>query len=94
VTVYFSIKNKGWVNPFQNMIGIGDLLFLVALVPFFTSRNYILFFVMGMIFSLILYGVIKSIYRIENTIPLAGYLSIFMIGVLGINTFFDNNFLL
>ncbi len=80
VTLYFSIKAKRYVNPFDALIGWGDIWFLIALVPLFHFRGYVQFFVMGMLFSLVLFIVMKSIYPKYKTIPLAGFLSIFLIG--------------
>ncbi len=94
ITFYYSLKKRAWINPFDTLIGWGDVLFLIALAPLFSFRNYIVFFIMGTVFSLIFYVIIKSIYPIEKTIPFAGYLSIFIIGIMGINFFAKNNFLL
>src|SRR5690606_5097641 len=90
ITIYFSIKNSALINPFKSYIGLGDLLFLLAVVPFFSFRNYLLFFVTGMIFSLILYSLFKKKY-LAKTIPLAGYLSIYLIGLITFNLFIQHN---
>jgi len=84
IFIYLSIKEKRWVNPFKKHIGLGDFLFLLAIVPLFYLRPYIIFFIMGMVFSLILYGVfrVRSNY---NNIPLAGYFSVLLLVLIIVN---------
>ena len=82
--VYISIKQKKLTNIFKAHFGLGDVLFMYAVLPLFSSRNLILFIICGMLFSLLLHVVInfKAIGKdAELTIPLAGYLSIFLIGI-------------
>ncbi len=93
IVFYFSIKNRKLINPFQSMVGWGDALFLIAIVPYFSLRNYIIFFVLGMIFSLIVHTVLRLLFPVEKSIPLAGYLSLFILGIIGINFFLENDFL-
>lgn len=70
--VYMSIKNRRFLNPFENYFGLGDLLFYIAVSPFFELKNYILFFILSMIFAIVLQLGLKKIIR-ENTVPLAGF---------------------
>lgn len=79
ITIYFSIKKRAFTNPFDSMIGWGDVVFLIALIPLFPFRSYLVFFVFGMLFSLLLFTVMRQLYPTQNTIPLAGYLSIFVL---------------
>ncbi len=92
ITFYFSTKKRKYVNPFDTLIGWGDVLFLIAMVPFFSFRGYIQYFVMGMIFSLLLFLVMKSFFPKYGTIPLAGFLSIFFIGTRIIERITSQNF--
>ncbi|WAC02707.1 hypothetical protein N7U66_03280 [Lacinutrix neustonica] len=75
---YFSVKEAQLINPFKKHMGWGDLIFLIGVIPMFTFRNYMLFFITGMIFTLTLYGIFYRKYS-QNTIPLAGYLSLYII---------------
>jgi hypothetical protein len=78
LTVYMSIKNKKFLNPFQNYFGLGDLLFYVAITPLFLLKNYILFFILSMVFALLLqFGLQKFIK--QDTIPLAGFSALLLI---------------
>ncbi|UBZ13984.1 hypothetical protein LDL77_19150 [Flagellimonas marinaquae] len=80
VTLYFSFKQRAFVNPIDKMIGWGDVLFLIGVLPLFSFRGYIKYFVMGMIFSLLLFLLMRTIYPRYRTVPLAGFLSLFLIG--------------
>lgn len=90
--IYYSIKSKKFVNPIDNFIGLGDILFFFALTPLFNFKPFILFFITGLIFSLIVHSII-NLFKSVKTIPLAGYLSLFLIvnlivkNVLNINLF-------
>lgn len=76
--VYMSSKNKKIMNPFQNHFGLGDLLFYIAVSPLFGFRNFILFFILSLLFSLIMFLIFRG-KMIENTIPLAGFASLLLI---------------
>jgi hypothetical protein len=94
VTVYFSIKNKAYLNPFDKLIGWGDVLFFIALIPFFDFRAYLIFFVLSLLFSLLLFLVMKSIYSKYKTVPLAGFMALFFIGIIVIDQLTNQTFLL
>ena len=72
LTLYMSLKNKQFLNPFQNYFGLGDLLFYVAITPLFLIKAYIFYFILSMVFAIILQLSLKKIMK-ENTVPLAGF---------------------
>ncbi|AXT18316.1 hypothetical protein D7030_08345 [Flavobacteriaceae bacterium AU392] len=76
--LYFSLKAREFTNPIDKSIGLGDLIFLLGITPLFNFKAFVLFFILGLIFSLILYGTTR-VFKKTFTIPLAGYLSIFLI---------------
>lgn len=78
IVIYFSIKNKALINPIDTALGMGDVVFFIAITPLFSFRTYILFFIAGLIFSLIAHGV-YTLFEKTKTIPLAGYLALFLI---------------
>ncbi|WP_157849257.1 prepilin peptidase [Flavobacterium sp. Root420] len=78
---YMSIKNKQFLNPFEHYFGLGDLLFYIAITPLFILPNFILFFILSMIFALLLQFVFKKIIH-ENTVPLAGFSALFLFIIL------------
>lgn len=81
LTLYMSLKNKKFLNPFQNYFGLGDLFFYMAITPFFVIKNYIIFFIFSMIFAIVLQLGFKK--RIgKESIPLAGFSSLLLIFVI------------
>jgi hypothetical protein len=81
LTLYMSLKNKRFLNPFQNYFGLGDLLFYIAVTPLFLLQNYILFFILSMIFAIGLQLGLKKIIK-EKTVPLAGFTALFLLMVI------------
>ncbi len=75
--LYLSIKKKNFKNPFKQTMGLGDLLFFIAVIPFFSTYNYILFFISGMIFSIIGFLLIK-LFNKTDLVPLAGLLALYI----------------
>jgi hypothetical protein len=79
--VYVSIKNKRITNIFETHLGLGDVFFFIAIIPLFSVRNFILFFITGMLVSMVLHLAFNTFQK-HLTIPLAGYLSLFLISIL------------
>lgn len=92
LVVYFSIKNRAAINPIDKSIGLGDIVFFLAITPLFGLQSFILFFISGLIFSL-LFQTIYNLFKKTETIPLAGYLSLFLIANVFAKTFFKINLL-
>ncbi len=73
--LYTLIKIK---RPFfEEVFGVGDLLFFVALAIGFPTMTFIVLFVFSLIFSLLVWLMIKKKAK-HNTVPLAGYMSVFL----------------
>lgn len=81
LVLYMSIKNKQFLNPFNHYFGLGDLLFYIAVTPLFILPNFILFFILSMVFALVLQLVFKKLIQ-ENTVPLAGFSALFLFIIL------------
>ncbi|MEO9531926.1 MAG: hypothetical protein ABJG68_15760 [Crocinitomicaceae bacterium] len=79
--VYVSLKSGKGVNIFKEHFGLGDLVFYIAITPLFGSRNFILFFISGLILSAVAHLIVILVKK-DSPIPLAGYLSIYLIGIL------------
>lgn len=73
VFLYSKIKLK---TSIKNTFGLGDVLLFFALIFTFSSVSFLILFVFGLVFSLIIHLVIKRNSK-HKTVPLAGYLSLF-----------------
>lgn len=56
------------------VFGLGDLLLFICLALAFSSLSFIVIFVASLIFSLLLHLSLRS----KDTVPLAGYMSLFL----------------
>ena len=75
--LYFSIKNKRFINIIDTYIGIGDLLFFLVLAVSFSFFNYIFFQVISLTLVAFFFGVFKLLKKVLNPeIPLAGGMSL------------------
>jgi len=75
--LYTSVKSKKISNPIDSSIGLGDIVFFIAIIPLFFSTTYILFFSTGMLFTIACHLLFTR--NKEAHVPLAGYLSIYLI---------------
>ncbi len=74
---------------FKEALGLGDVLFFIGFALSFPTFSFINFFVFSLLFSLVLQMVLKLFSKGRNqinkdainTIPLAGYMAIFLIAV-------------
>ncbi|GAA3591031.1 general secretion pathway protein [Flavivirga amylovorans] len=90
VILYFSLKTKALINPIDRFIGLGDIVFFIAITPLFKLETFIPFFIIGLLFSLLLY-VIVLLFKKMKTIPLAGYLSLYLVINILIKNVFNIN---
>lgn len=81
LTLYLSLKEQRFVNITKGYFALGDILFLIALIPLFSFEWFILFFTAGTILTLI-FHVIASMIKPQKTIPYAGYMAIVGVGYL------------
>lgn len=70
---YFSFKHRKPVNITTNYLGLGDILFLIAIAFYLSPVNYIIFYVASLIIVLIYTLIQRVLSQKDNTeIPLAG----------------------
>ncbi|MCX6180627.1 MAG: hypothetical protein NT150_01690 [Bacteroidetes bacterium] len=93
VTVYFSLKLRKLTNVFDVYVGWGDVVFLLALVPFFHPLDFVLFYSFVAIFALLV-GLIMRSFNAEETIPFAGIISALMIVLFAIGWTTDTSWLM
>jgi len=89
--IYVTITKKKKTEGMYLGLGLGDLLFFLVVIPLFSTKNYIFFFITGMIFSLIMHLFLKKISN-NNLIPLAGYLALYIIILEGFMLLSGNDF--
>lgn len=86
LTAYVSIKNKKISNVINSFLGLGDVLFFVVICLAFSSVNFILFYVMSLLFTLvgfIAYNMLVK--KATKEIPLAGAMAMVMITLILLN---------
>lgn len=76
------IMNKNLLST----IGMGDILFFIALCFCFANFSFIVLFVFSLLFSLTISIFVKTKSE-EKSIPLAGYMALFFIFIYSINLF-------
>lgn len=77
IVFYFSLKGKKLDQILNKMIGLGDILLLIAITPFFNPFFYCLFIISGSIISLIGNIIFDKLKKEETiNIPLAGNLAL------------------
>lgn len=83
LTIYMSVKNRRITNIIDTYIGLGDILLFVVLCFAFSPFNFIFFFVISILITIISVLVYKLITKNEyKEIPLAGAQSMLMILIL------------
>jgi chromate transport protein ChrA len=78
VISFFYTRFKMKINFLKEAMGLGDIIFFLALTLAFPTNTFIVLFVFSLIFSLMLHLVISRKQK-DTTIPLAGYASLFLI---------------
>ena len=80
--LYASLKLK---KPlFKEAFGIGDLLIFIALAFAFPTYTFITLFCFSLVFSSLLWVFLSS-KSINKTVPLAGYISLFLVFVYSVS---------
>jgi hypothetical protein len=79
LTLYLSLKEQRLVNITKGYFSVGDILFLIAMIPLFTFQWFIIFFTFGTIITLI-FHLIAAMIKPQKTIPYAGYMALVGIG--------------
>jgi hypothetical protein len=79
LTLYLSLKEQRLVNITKGYFAMGDILFLIAMIPLFTFQWFVIFFTFGTIITLI-FHLIAAMIKPQKTIPYAGYMALVGIG--------------
>lgn len=92
VFIFLYVKNGNGIRSMKESIGLGDVLYLLAIIPLFHFRNYILYIIAGMFASILIYALTQKV-RKEDTVPLAGYLSMLLLPILIYQFYINPTFL-
>ena len=88
VTLLLSIKEKKWVNIIDNYLGLGDVLFFVVITVAFSPFNFVAFYLGSVLLITLIYGSVILINKKRNTlIPLAGAMSLLLVGFMFMEQF-------
>lgn len=80
LTIYISFKNSKMTNIINTYLGIGDILFFIAISIAFSPLNYILFYVLSLTFTMFFFVAYKTVKKnASQEIPLAGSMAAMLI---------------
>jgi len=80
VNIYFSVKNRAWINISDGLLGLGDILLLISVAFYLSFLNYIFFYISSLVAILICWPVVSLLFQKNNKqIPLAGLQSVILI---------------
>jgi hypothetical protein len=73
LTAWFSLKERRLINITRQLLGWGDILFLLCIALYFSILNYIFFYMMSLIAVVIFWSLWRLFSKKDNQhIPLAG----------------------
>jgi hypothetical protein len=80
LSVYFSVKNKRFINIADGLLGLGDILFLLSITVYLSVLNFLFFYLVSLVLVLLAWIMGQSIFGKKNKhIPLAGMQSMVFI---------------
>ncbi|MDB5274735.1 MAG: type leader peptidase [Chitinophagaceae bacterium] len=82
LVLYFVIKQKRWINITNGYLGWGDILFMLAILPFFSPTAYVLFYLVSLIVTMLFVVVYRIVFKKMVFIPLAGIQALCLVIVL------------
>ena len=75
LTLYLTLKFKKLILITNGFFSAGDILFLVVITPLFTFSEFVSFFTLGTIITLLIH-LISLLIKKQKTVPYAGYMSL------------------
>jgi hypothetical protein len=91
VTAYFSIKAKRPVNITRNLLGLGDILFLLSITFYLSVLNFLFFYIVSLVCVLLFWMLHQLIVsKKDKQIPLAGIQALLFTVLLAIDWWFLN----
>ena len=78
VYVFYAIRGYGFKSLATDIIGTGDILFIVILSLAFPWQSFFLYYIGGLVFTLLIWLLLKYSGTVRNKlIPFAGLLSVY-----------------
>jgi hypothetical protein len=75
--LFVSARNRKWTNIINTQIGLGDVLLLLCLAPFFSPVNYFLLYTLSIVLALSVTLLLNAAGRKNNDhIPFAGFIAV------------------
>lgn len=75
VSIYLRVVKK---IDFKESIGLGDLIVFVAFITAYDISTFVIHFCFGLLASLFIHVLIKKHYKKFKTVPLAGYMAVYL----------------
>lgn len=73
VTIYFSVRNRKWTNITAELLGLGDVLFILSIAFYLSIFNFLFFYIASLIVVLVCWLVWQLASPLKSRhIPLAG----------------------
>lgn len=73
LSLYFSVKNRRWVNIMTDLLGWGDVLLLLCIAFYLPVLNFLFFYIASLVVVLVIWFFWQVVSKGENKhIPLAG----------------------
>lgn len=86
LSMVFSVRNRQWTNITNEMLGWGDILFLFSITFYLSILNFLIFFCVSIILTLVIWITWQFIAKHKSKhLPLAGLQAIILAIVLAID---------
>lgn len=87
---YFILKHKRWIDITQMYLGWGDVLFILASIPLFSSFMFVLFYLGSLLLTIVFVVFYRWTGKEMTFIPLAGIQSICLCAAIGYHQFIQS----
>ncbi|MCD7970259.1 MAG: hypothetical protein LUF87_07895 [Alistipes sp.] len=74
--IYWRIRHGKWMRPVDNLIGMGDIIFIILVSGLFAPVRFLYFLLSAMVFSLAIWLLMKLTGDKDNTVPLVAGMGI------------------
>ncbi|MCH5718193.1 hypothetical protein MKP07_19360 [Niabella hibiscisoli] len=87
--VYYRFKQGSFKEVINQKLGMGDVVFWIAITPLFSLFNFILFFIASLLIVLIIMLIRVAYKKPVTLIPLAGYQALVLVAIILSNLLFS-----